>query len=154
MLQKSFSSVKNRGFTIVELLIVIVVIGILAAITIVSYTGLSARAKTARAQSNAEAVSRVAHIYNVDPTKNVFPDQSQITGYTTGSAKLPAGVTVAAAGLNVLSSANAETTIAYKNNGTVGACIGYYDMAASSVKYIFVGNASSANLNIATPTCS
>jgi len=35
---------KNSGFTIVELLIVIVVIGILAAITIVSYNGIQKRA--------------------------------------------------------------------------------------------------------------
>jgi len=38
----------NRGFTIVELLIVIVVIGILAAITIVSFNGVQARARTAQ----------------------------------------------------------------------------------------------------------
>ena len=43
----------NRGFTIVELLIVIVVIGILAAITIVSYTGIQNRAKIATSQSAA-----------------------------------------------------------------------------------------------------
>ena len=36
----------NSGFTIVELLIVIVVIGILAAITIVSYNGIQKRART------------------------------------------------------------------------------------------------------------
>lgn len=36
---------KNAGFTIVELLIVIVVIGILAAITIVSFNGVQNRAK-------------------------------------------------------------------------------------------------------------
>lgn len=38
---------KNAGFTIVELLIVIVVIGILAAITIVSFNGVQNRAKDA-----------------------------------------------------------------------------------------------------------
>lgn len=37
---------KQTGFTIVELLIVIVVIGILAAITIVSYNGIQDRART------------------------------------------------------------------------------------------------------------
>ena len=37
---------KNVGFTIVELLIVIVVIGILAAITIVAYNGIQDRAKS------------------------------------------------------------------------------------------------------------
>ncbi|MEO7905179.1 MAG: prepilin-type N-terminal cleavage/methylation domain-containing protein [Candidatus Saccharimonadales bacterium] len=35
---------KMRGFTVVELLIVIVVIGILAAITIVAYRGIQQRA--------------------------------------------------------------------------------------------------------------
>jgi len=39
---------KRQGFTIVELLIVIVVIGILAAITIVSFNGVQARARTAQ----------------------------------------------------------------------------------------------------------
>ena len=40
-----------RGFTIVELLIVIVVIGILAAITIVSFNGVQKKATTAATQS-------------------------------------------------------------------------------------------------------
>ena len=35
----------KSGFTIVELLIVIVVIGILAAITIVAYNGIQSRAR-------------------------------------------------------------------------------------------------------------
>ncbi len=35
---------KSRGFTIVELLIVIVIIAILAAITIVAYNGIQNRA--------------------------------------------------------------------------------------------------------------
>ncbi|HBO64608.1 TPA: hypothetical protein DD425_01450 [Candidatus Saccharibacteria bacterium] len=39
---------KQKGFTIVELLIVIVVIAILAAITIVAYTGIQQRARNAQ----------------------------------------------------------------------------------------------------------
>ncbi|MEI7917905.1 MAG: LamG-like jellyroll fold domain-containing protein [Candidatus Saccharibacteria bacterium] len=46
------NSAKNVGFTIVELLVVIVVIGILAAITIVSYTGISQKATVASLQSD------------------------------------------------------------------------------------------------------
>ena len=42
---------QQRGFTIVELLIVIVVIGILAAITIVAFNGVQSRAKQASAQT-------------------------------------------------------------------------------------------------------
>lgn len=45
------------GFTIVELLIVIVVIGILAAITLVAYNGVQDRAATASLQSDLKQAS-------------------------------------------------------------------------------------------------
>ena len=54
----------KQGFTIVELLIVIVVIGILAAITIVSFNGVIKRANTAATQSeladNAKSILVIA----------------------------------------------------------------------------------------------
>ena len=60
---------KNRSsspaFTIVELLVVIVVIGILAAITIVSYTGISSRANTASLQSDLDNASQQLKLYQV-----------------------------------------------------------------------------------------
>jgi prepilin-type N-terminal cleavage/methylation domain-containing protein len=48
----------NRGFTIVELLIVVVVIAILAAMTIISYNGIQNRAKTAALQTAASQASQ------------------------------------------------------------------------------------------------
>lgn len=51
------------GFTIVELLIVIVIIGILAAITIVSYTGITARANSASLQSDLANASKKLAMY-------------------------------------------------------------------------------------------
>ncbi len=46
------TSVTNHtGFTIVELLIVIVVIGILAAITIVAFNGVQSKARFSKMQS-------------------------------------------------------------------------------------------------------
>lgn len=50
---------RSSAFTIVELLIVIVVIAILAAITIVSYTGVSARAKDVALKSEVNQVSKI-----------------------------------------------------------------------------------------------
>ena len=55
---------KQRGFTIVELLIVIVIIAILAAITIVLYNGAQNRAKSSAAQALANNVSKKAQIYS------------------------------------------------------------------------------------------
>lgn len=57
---------KQTGFTIVELLVVIVVIGILAAITIVSYAGISAKATVASLQSDLAASAqqlKLARVY-------------------------------------------------------------------------------------------
>jgi len=60
--KKSFARVKNKsrlslGFTIVELLVVIVVISILAAITIVSYAGITLKATAATLQSDLKNAS-------------------------------------------------------------------------------------------------
>jgi prepilin-type N-terminal cleavage/methylation domain-containing protein len=49
---------KQTGFTIVELLIVIVVIGILAAITIVAYNGIQDRARTAQINADMQSLDK------------------------------------------------------------------------------------------------
>jgi len=54
---------KQHGFTIVELLIVIVVIGILAAITIVSFNGVSARATFAKEKSEMATINKAIRLY-------------------------------------------------------------------------------------------
>ena len=60
-----------RGFTIVELLVVIVVIAILATITIVSYTGISQRATTASLQS--DLTNAVTQLKLDQVTNSSFP---------------------------------------------------------------------------------
>jgi type II secretion system protein G len=56
----------QRGFTIVELLIVIVVIGILAAITIVAYNGIQSRARDTARTSGINGVQKALELYRVD----------------------------------------------------------------------------------------
>ena len=58
MLTHKVTKYPNHGFTIVELLIVIVVIGILAAITIVAYNGIANRAIDSKMASTADALKK------------------------------------------------------------------------------------------------
>lgn len=57
------SSKKQPGFTIVELLIVIVVIGILAAITIVAYNGIQSRARDTQRKSDTTVITQALEYY-------------------------------------------------------------------------------------------
>jgi prepilin-type N-terminal cleavage/methylation domain-containing protein len=56
----------RQGFTIVELLIVIVVIGILAAITIVAYNGIQDRARVSAVSSALSQAAKKLAVYQVD----------------------------------------------------------------------------------------
>ena len=62
---------RQNGFTIVELLVVILVIGILASITIVAYNGTQARARDGRRSSDAEHIVEALRVYR--ELKGDFP---------------------------------------------------------------------------------
>ena len=56
----------QSGFTIVELLIVIVVIGILAAITIVAFNGVQTRGYDSRRTNDVAGIKKALEMYKVD----------------------------------------------------------------------------------------
>lgn len=60
------TNVKRRGFTIVELLIVIVVIAILAAITTVAYSGISRDAQNTKTVQAVSQWIRILNMYKAD----------------------------------------------------------------------------------------
>lgn len=78
--------IRNRreGFTIVELLIVIVVIGILAAITIVAYNGIQERAQSSKMIAQANAYVKGLKTWEADlgrpTTASCIVPASSITG--------------------------------------------------------------------------
>ncbi|HEU0266825.1 MAG TPA: type II secretion system protein [Candidatus Saccharimonadaceae bacterium] len=79
---------RSEGFTLVELLIVIVVIGILAAITLVAYNGVQQKAHTASAQSAASEVVKKASIYATENNGSFPADYTYLAGTNTSGTKI------------------------------------------------------------------
>jgi len=145
---------KERGFTIVELLIVIVIIGILAAITIVAYNGIQNRAKASSAQALASQASKKAEAYNA--VKGSYADLATLKGVTTDPAEAKLDdpdviVTSGSAGAEItattpgVQSALSKTAgngqvVTYKFcSATAGAVVYYWDASTSTAKNIKVG---------------
>ncbi|MGV9002186.1 MAG: type II secretion system protein [Candidatus Saccharimonadaceae bacterium] len=70
----------KKGFTIVELLIVIVVIAILAAITIVSYTGVQNRARAVAITSGIRNIEDSLRILAVNENRSTWWPDTTFTG--------------------------------------------------------------------------
>lgn len=75
---------KHKGFTIVELLIVIVVIAILAAISIVAYNGIQERARYSSMQSDIASIDKAIQLFYVD--KGYYPYTGTAGGNTTAGS--------------------------------------------------------------------
>jgi prepilin-type N-terminal cleavage/methylation domain-containing protein len=119
---------KSRGFTIVELLVVIVVIGILATITIVSYTGITQKANSTKALSNAQSVLSVTEVFA--SAENFYPAITD--DLITGKRAQATAVTKLASGINLTTGAIPAT------DGTANAEPGAVN-GASTIWYQYCG---------------
>ena len=141
----------NQGFTIVELLIVVVVIAILAAITIVSYNGITNRANASAAKSTASSVQKKVELYQAD--KGRYPisigelsgaSDSDEAWYLTNGQLTPSGAAIAAdsgkSRVQVVSCGNATPTAA----NVTGVRIIWWDFEKST------GQATTMNLGDCT----
>ena len=63
----------KKGFTIVELLIVIVVIAILAAISIVAYNGIQNRAHASTVGADLSNIAKKIEMYQIDSATSSYP---------------------------------------------------------------------------------
>lgn len=71
---------KQKGFTIVEVLIVIVVIGILAAITVVAYNGIQTRAKASAVASDFKKIEKGLRLLATEQGTSTWWIDNALTG--------------------------------------------------------------------------
>ncbi len=125
---------KKTGFTIVELLVVIVVIAILAAITIVAYNGIQNRAKDSAAQAEAAQVTQKILSYAVEHS-DAYPDNLTTLAQVLNMAAPAPGATT-------LTTADAISYQYTANNSTTPKS---YCLTTTKNNISFVTNAASGN---------
>ena len=136
---------RDPGFTIVELLVVIVVIGILAAITVASYTGVTNKAYTKSGIANGDSIGKVLDAYAAE--FNYYPSGFAAISSST-YAKIPGGVTINATASDVndkgvhFQYARCDGTA----TTSTGARLSYWSYEApTGITYLYFGSASSGS---------
>ena len=137
-------NIKNQGFTLVELLIVIVIIAILTVVSLVAYNGLQNQAKTSAAKSTVDSVAKKAELYNTEEGK--YPeDLTKLTTADTNKSYYIAPANVAELGNGTFGSGTSTTTVTYTKCTTTGtadptgAKIEYYNYSKNAVESRTVG---------------
>lgn len=132
-------STDRSGFTLVELIIVIVVIAVLASITIFLYNGLTARAKTVSLASDLSGNSKKLALYR--EVNGSYPTTNDCSG---GSDPQPPSICLIASQGNIITGYSADNTSAaptYK-----------LTMANGSLTYAVTDNSSPAQVTVASVT--
>jgi len=115
----------ERGFTIVELLIVVVIIGILAAIVVVAYNGITNRAHQSAAKAAAGSVEKKLEAFNAENgnygTFNTVGTLTAQLNAVQSAALTGSGITIAYTGI---SGTNGDNTVQVRLCGATAPAAG------------------------------
>lgn len=119
---------KQKGFTLVELLIVIIIIGILATLVIVTFQGVQAKARDSKRQTDINALNSQIQAYYAE--HGWYPTLAQLVSSSWRSTNMkgldPAALTAPGNGSSIIDS-NAATKTKYsyiptESNNSGAAC--------------------------------
>ncbi len=112
----------GSGFTIVELLIVIVVIAILAAITIVAYNGITQQAKDSELLARVDAYTKILKLYKAQngsfPAINAGESGSANNACLGNASEYPASAPFASGACDTLGTKTSSSLVTALQNVT------------------------------------
>lgn len=90
----------KKGFTLIELMIVIAIIGLLAAIAIPNFISYRNKAYCSRAETDAQSVLAAMSSYFADPSRNALPTSADLKTHESLTLNRPNSVTITNEGSN------------------------------------------------------
>lgn len=147
-------NIKTRtasGFTIVELLIVIVVIAILAAISIVAYNGIQERARVSSVSSALSQANKKIAVYQVDNPGQYPADLASIGITNSGNVSYQYSVNNSATPATYCITATAGST-SYKSSSTStaptsGGCTGHGQGGVAAITNLAINPSAATGAN-------
>lgn len=127
---------KQRGFTIVELLIVIIVIAILAAIVIITYSGIQANAQQSKMRADLEQVQKLVEDYAVINGAYPVTASNLNPNYGTTTAKTDSNCSVGSRSTNWVPGLGTTLPQSSTSGQGVGGYPGCYIYASDGTSYI------------------
>jgi prepilin-type N-terminal cleavage/methylation domain-containing protein len=135
--------VKRKGFTLIELMVVIAIIIILAAIAIPNYLQMTERAKKSRLQSDMATLATVLETFKTDwGTYPISSAATQVNGTTAVHKELSPLSAVGTAVVNVAGEYNAigeQGPVEYIKDGTLTSMVNPFNASTWFIMYITNG---------------
>ena len=98
---------KNKGFTLVEILIVVVILGILAAIVIPQFSDASTQSKVSSSLSSLQSLRSQIELFKIQhndnpPTLAAFEDEMELYTDVSGTTAATKGTPIASGGNGII----------------------------------------------------